>query len=85
MWYFIVSIIVAFAIFTVLYAYHKTSSRLSYIDDLEELGFFGPILGGLFWPLTLFIGGCYLIFKLYLSKYYDTFIKWLGDKLFPDV
>lgn len=41
MWYFIVSIIVAFAIFTVLYAYHKTSSRLSYIDDLEELGFFG--------------------------------------------
>ena len=76
MWYFIIATIVAFATFTVMYAYYKSlDTHLTYIDVWETAGFGFPIIAGCLWPVTTLIGGIYLIFKLFLGKYYNKFAK----------
>lgn len=85
MWYLVIAIIVAFITFSIMYAYYIKHSLRSYLDYYEISGIFGPIFAGIFWPVTLIGGWCYLIYKKWLKKHYQRFIKWLGDKLFPDI
>ena len=85
MWYWIIAIIVAFITFSIMYAYCAKYQIRSYLDYYEGLGVFGPTLSGLFWPIFLIGGLCYLIYKKWIKKHYYKFVRWLGDKLFPNI
>ena len=78
----IIAIITVFVTFSTMYAYSSKYSICSYLDYYEAIGIFGPIFAGIFWPVTLIGGWCYFLYKKWLKKYYQRFVKWLGDKLF---
>ena len=86
MWYFVIAIITMFVTFLIMYAYYIKYIRYrSYLDYYEENSVFAPVFAGLLWPSVLIGGICYLIYKKWLKKHYQRFIKWLADKLFPDI
>ena len=86
MWYWVISIFVAFIIIAIMKAYLvKNELQTSMLDYYDSASIFGPIFAGLFWPIVIIGGLCYFIYKKWLKKYYQRFVKWLGYKLFPDI
>ena len=86
MWYWIIAVIVTFITVVIIKSYLvKNKIQTSIIDYYEGGSIFGPIFVGLFWPIALIGGLCFLIYKKLLKKHYQRFVKWLGDILFPDI
>ena len=86
MWYLIITIIVAFITIAVMKAYlvkKELQTSVFYYYDVGAV--FLPIFAGIFWPIVLIGGWCYFLYKKWLKKYYQRFVKWLGDRLFPDI
>lgn len=83
MWYWIIAIIIAFITTAVMKAYFvKNELQTSVFDYYGPVAVFGPIFAGMFWPITLIGGLCYFLYKKWLKKHYQKFVKWLGDRLF---
>lgn len=79
--YFIIAIITAIIILTLMLAFNKSRQNKSVKLDMFVL-IFATLICGILWPITLFIVIFWIVYKLFIKEYYDKFVEWLSNKLF---